>query len=207
MAPKHRLTISEEESRRQFERHSKELLEHNAGQGVNYWAGSPYPTMLLWAGRIYDFLHVLEEVMGWPAARRYSYVVGYKSGWDGAGVKLPDAGDLPAEESKLRLLHLGCEILAGVGWGRSSVEYDPEGGTITWEFPQGTAVGLAAKMAGPRQNPACAFMSGFVGGWTNRALGSQAEYLERDCVAKGDARCLIVSTDFIRFKDLVSAPK
>jgi len=82
----HRFALSDEESNAEFQHVSKDLLEHNAAQGVNYWAGSPFPTMLIWAGRVYDFLRVMEEIVGFYPAWRQSYLVGYRSGADGAAV-------------------------------------------------------------------------------------------------------------------------
>lgn len=191
-----RFELSEAESVEQFERVSKTLLEHNPSQGVNYWAGSPYPTMLLWAGRLYDFLRVLEEIVGYPLARRHSYLVGHRSGWDGAEVSRALLTDASAPEVRASLLATGSRILAGAGWGRSAVEHDPSKETVVWDFSQGTAIGLAAKMDGVRENPACAFIAGFVAGWTNRSLETETEFQEVECVARGEPRCLFASRGF-----------
>lgn len=190
--------LSEKESDQEFKRVSKDLLEHNARQGVNYWAGSPYPTMLLWAGRVYDFLHVLEEIVGYPLARRHSYLVGHRSGRDGAEVSATLVTGVAASERPRRLLMDGSRTLAGAGWGRCSIEYDPDAKSVIWEFPNGTAIGLAAKLEGARTNPACAFISGFVAGWTNRSLGIETEFEETECVARGDGRCRFTATQFGR---------
>ena len=197
---KYRHILSEAQSAEQFQRVSKTLLEHDAGQGVNYWARSPYPTMLLWAGRVYDFLSVLENILGYLPARRHSYLVGYRSGWDGAELTSGPQDGTPPEAARFRLLATGSEILAGAGWGRCSIDYDAEATTVRWEFPQGTAVGLAAKMEGPRKEPACAFMAGFIAGWTNRALGVTTEFLEVECVARGEPRCVFESSTSLRFR-------
>src|SRR5438309_147974 len=83
---KHRFTVTEKESEVQFRHVSQDLLTHNPRQGVNYWGGAGYPTMLVWAGRIYDFLGVLEGIVGYHPARMQRYQVGYTSGWNGAEV-------------------------------------------------------------------------------------------------------------------------
>lgn len=195
----HRFTLSDEESRAEFQLVSKDLLEHNAGQGVNYWAGSPYPTMLIWAGRVYDFLRVMEEIVGFYPARRQSYLVGYRSGSDGAAVSegIVKGGKKAA---RARLLSRGAAVLAGAGWGRSTIEYDDGNGKVHWEFSQGTAIGLAARQEGTRTKPACPFIAGFVAGWTNRALGTELEFDEVQCVSRGDDRCAFESVEFLRPK-------
>ncbi len=194
-----KIALSEEESAAEFQRVSKDLLVHNAEQGVNYWAGSPYPTMLIWAGRIFEFLRVLEDVVGYLPARRHSYTVGYRSGWDGAAV-MEGLLDPASEDKGVQFLLSGAKILAGAGWGRCEIEYDDEAKSVRWVFPRGTAFGLAAKLDGTRENPACPFMAGFVAGWTNRSLGLEIEVREVECVGKGEARCAFESTEFIRFR-------
>jgi hypothetical protein len=195
---KHEFAVSEAESKAAFERVSKALLEHNARQGVNYWAGSAHPTMLLWAGRIFDFLRVLEEVVGHYPARMQSYLVGYKSGWDGATVSASFPEDGAEDGETVRLLSMGTGILAGAGWGRGAIQYDDGSGVVRWAFPEGTAIGLAARADGMRDKPACPFVAGFVAGWTNRSLGGRLEFQELECVAKGDARCVFESTPYLR---------
>lgn len=197
---KHQFTVSEPESRAQFQVVSHDQLTHNATQGVNYWAGSDYPTMLLWAGRIYDFLRVLEGITGFYPARRQSYIVGYKSGWDGAAVSAGLPGNGSDKNLSLRILEGGAKTLAGAGWGRCSIEYDDQAGTVRWEFPHGTAIGLAARREEPRTKPACPFFSGFIAGWTNRALGTNLEFDEPECVGRGDSRCVFESVPFMRPK-------
>src|SRR3989442_354995 len=86
---KHRFTVTEKESEAQFRRVSQDLLTHNPRQGVNYWGGAEYPTMLVWAGRIYDFLRVLEGTAIGLAARQEGrrdkpacpFVAGFVAGW------------------------------------------------------------------------------------------------------------------------------
>src|SRR5205823_2497540 len=119
---KHRFTVSEKDSEVQFHRVSQDLLTHNPKQGVNYWGGAEYPTMLIWAGRIY------------------------------------------------------------------------------WIFPEGTAIGLAARQEGRRDKPACPFVAGFVAGWTNRSLGMKIEFQESKCVSMGDPECIFESVEFLRPK-------
>lgn len=196
----HRFTLSDEESAAEFQLVSKDLLVHNATQGVNYWAGSPYPTMLLWAGRVYDFLRVMEEIVGFYPARRQSYLVGYRSGRDGASVSEPIAKGKAKSTARTRLLSRGPAILAGAGWGRGSIEYDETAKTVRWDFPEGTAISLAAKLEGARTKPACPFIAGFVAGWTNQALGTEFEFEETKCLARGDDRCLFQSVEFLRPK-------
>lgn len=197
---KHTFTVSEVESQTAFERVSKTLLRHDARQGVNYWAGSPHPTMLLWAGRIFDFLRVLEEIVGYYPARMQSYLVGYRSGWDGAEVSAAFESAASTNGGNVRLLGAGTDVLSGAGWGRGSIEYDDSTGVVRWTFPEGTAIGLAARAAGTRDKPACPFVAGFVAGWTNRSLGVQLEFQEAECVAKGEPRCLFESVPFLRTK-------
>jgi len=196
----HRFTLSDEESRAEFQLVSKDLLEHNASQGVNYWAGSPYPTMLLWAGRVYDFLRIMEETVGFYPARRQSYLVGYRSGADGATVSEAVTKGGSKKAVRVDLLSRGPAILAGAGWGRSAIEYDEEARTVRWEFPGGTAIGLSARQEGIRTKPACPFIAGFVAGWTNRALGTEMEFDESLCVARGDDRCAFESLEFLHTK-------
>jgi len=197
---KHRFAVSEKESAAQFQQVSKDWLTHNARQGVNYWAGSDYPTMLIWAGRIYDFLRVLEGIVGYYPARMQSYLVGYTSGWNGAEVNAGQLKDLPPNDGKARLLASGNGVLSGAGWGRPMIEYDDETGTVRWEFPEGTAIGLAALQEGKRVKPACPFVAGFVAGWTNRSLGTKIEFHESECVSKGDDRCVFESVEYMRPK-------
>ncbi len=196
----HRFTLSDEESRAGFQLVSKDLLEHDAAQGVNYWAGSPYPTMLLWAGRVYDFLRVMEDVVGFYPARRQSYLVGYRSGTDGAAVNEAQLKKEPKATARARLLGSGASVLAGAGWGRCSIEYDEDTNVVRWEFTKGTAIGLAARLEGVRAKPACPFVAGFVAGWTNRALATEFEFDETKCVGRGDDRCVFESVPFLRPK-------
>lgn len=196
----HRFSLSDEESRAEFQVVSKNLLEHDAAQGVNYWAGSPYPTMLIWAGRVYDFLHVMEDIIGFYAARRQSYVVGYRSGLDGAAVTEALVKAPTKDAVRTQTLSRGTAILAGAGWGRGSIEYDETAKKVRWDFPRGTAIGLAARLEGTRTKPACPFIAGFVAGWTNRALGTELEFEETKCVAQGDEGCVFESLAFLRPK-------
>ncbi|TLZ84325.1 MAG: hypothetical protein E6K05_02435 [Methanobacteriota archaeon] len=195
---KHRFTVTEKDSEVQFRHVSQDLLTHNPRQGVNYWGGAEYPTMLIWAGRIYDFLRVLEGIVGYYPARMQSYQVGYTSGWNGAEVSAGFPNDAPVNDGKVRLLSLGNSILSGAGWGRCEIEYDDATGSVRWEFSEGTAIGLAARQEGRRDKPACPFVAGFVAGWTNRSLGTKSEFQETECVSKGDARCVFESADYLR---------
>jgi len=197
---KHRFAMSDEESQAQFQLVSKDLLEHNVKQGVNYWAGSPYPTMLLWAGRVYDFLRVMEEIVGFYPAHRQSYLVGYRSGTDGAAVSESIETKGSKKAARTRLLASGTSITAGAGWGRCIIEYDEDSGKAVWEFPEGTAIGLAARLEGARTKPACPFIAGFVAGWTNRSLGVELEFEETKCVGRGDDRCFFESVAFLHAK-------
>ena len=199
---KHRSTVTEAESREGFQQVSKDLLEHRADQGVNYWAGSPYPTILIWAGRIFEFLQALEKVTGFLPARRQSYEVGYRSGWDGAEVSSAQFAALPPAEAAIQLMLSGNRVLSGAGWGRAAIEYDPDAKSVVWEFHKGTAIGLAAKMQGMREQAACPFMAGFIAGWTDRALGLGREVIEVECVACGFPRCRFETREFLRVKEL-----
>ena len=192
--------MTPEESESQFHLVSRDQLTHNAKQGVNYWGGSDYPTMLVWAGRIYDFLRVLEGIVGYYPARLQSYLVGYNSGRDGAEVSARLLKDVPANDGQVRLLSSGNGVLSGAGWGRSEIEYDDVTGFVQWRFPEGTAIGLAARLEGRREKPACPFVAGFVAGWTNRSLGIKMEFQETECVGKGDGRCVFESVEYLRDK-------
>src|SRR6059058_1103158 len=124
---KHRFTVTEKESEVQFRHVSQDLLTHNPRQGVNYWGGAEYPTMLIWAGRIYDFLRILEGIVGYHPARMQSYQVGYTSGWNGAEVSAGFPHDAPVNDGKVRLLSLGiasCPKRAGVA-ARASTTMRP----------------------------------------------------------------------------------
>ena len=192
--------MTPEESESQFHLVSRDQLTHNAKQGVNYWGGSDYPTMLVWAGRIYEFLRVLEGIVGYYPARLQSYLVGYNSGWDGAEVNARLLKDVFAKDEQVRLLSSGNGVLSGAGWGRSEIEYDDVTGFVQWRFPEGTAIGLAARLEGRREKPACPFVAGFVAGWTNRSLGIKMEFQETECVGKGDGRCVFESVEYLRDK-------
>ena len=190
--------MTNEESEDQFQRTSKDLLHHDPARGVNIWSGFEHPTMLLWAGRVFDFLRVQEEVSGYYPARRQSYLVGYKSGWDGAEVNAAFYREMPPAEARLRLLKAGIEILAGAGWGRCTIDYDDETGGVRWEFPTGTSVAIAAKLSGSRSRPACPFVAGYVAGWTNRTFGTEVEIEEKECFASGASSCRFESVAFLR---------
>lgn len=192
--------MTPEESESQFHLVSRDQLTHNAKQGVNYWGGSDYPTMLVWAGRIYEFLRVLEGIVGYYPARLQSYLVGYNSGRDGAEVSARLLKDVPTNDGQVRLLSSGNGVLSGAGWGRSEIEYDDVTGFVQWRFPEGTAIGLAARLEGRREKPACPFVAGFVAGWTNRSLGIKMEFQETECVGKGDGRCVFESVEYLRDK-------
>ncbi len=203
---KRRVALTDAESESEFQRVSKDLLEHQPGAGMNYWAGFRHPTMLVWAGRIFDFLRAAEQVMGFVVARRQSYLVGYRSGWDGAEVNSGLLGDVARAEREARLLDAGIRILAGAGWGRCEVEFDDDAGVVRWTFPQGTAVGVAALADGARQDVACPFVAGYLAGWTNRALNLRTEFKEVECVARGQPRCVFESTEFLRFRGEAGTP-
>src|SRR5207244_2327235 len=94
-----------------------------------------------------------------------SYLVGYTSGWNGADVGARLLTDAPANDGKTQLLSSGSGILSGAGWGRCEIEYDDATGQVHWIFPEGTAIGLAARQEGRRDKPACPFVAGFVAGW------------------------------------------
>src|SRR2546426_8732324 len=192
---KHRFTVTEKESEAQFRRVSQDLLTHNPRQGVNYWGAAEYPTMLIWAGRIYDFLRVIEGIVGYHPARMQSYLVGYTSGWNGADVSARFATDALANDGKARLLSSGSGILSGAGWGRCEIEYDDVTGAVHWAFPEGTAIGLAARQEGRRDKPACPFVAGFVAGWTKRPPGTKNEVQGTQCPSKGGSRCVFESLE------------
>jgi hypothetical protein len=199
---KYRVELSDAESAQEFQRVSKDLLVYDPDRGVNSWAGDSHPTMLVWAGRIFEFLKALEQITGFLPARRQSYDVGYRSGWDGAEIALAGSKALPPAEAKIQTLLSGSRILVGAGWGRCTIEYDSDTKSVVWEFSRGTAIGLAAEANGPREHSACPFISGFAAGWTNRSLDLDMEFMEVECVSRGHARCRFESTAFIRFSKI-----
>src|SRR5438046_9161426 len=119
---KHRFTVSEKDSEVQFHRVSQDLLTHNPKQGVNYWGGAEYPTMLIWAGRIYDFLRVLEGVVGHYPARMRCYLVGYTSRWNGAEANAPLLTEAPPEHGETPRRCSANRIWSGAGSGRCEVQ-------------------------------------------------------------------------------------
>src|SRR2546422_6792852 len=144
--------------------------------------------MLIWAGRIYAFLRVLEGIVGYHPARMQSYLVGYTSGWNGADVSARLATDALANDGKARLLSSGSGILSGAGWGRCEIEYDDVTGAVHWAFPEGTAIGLAARQEGRRDKPACPFGAGFVAGWDHPPPGPKKQVQEKQRGSQRDAR-------------------
>lgn len=196
---RYRSEVSDEEAEREVQRVSRDLVAFRADLGVNHWGGYLHPTMLIWAGRVFDFLRALEDIVGFPPARRQSYTVGYRSGRDGAEANRAEFAALPPEEGRVKLLLAGNRILVGAGWGRCAIEYDSDAGTVMWDFPAGTAVAQAARLEGPREEVACPFLSGYIAGWTNVALGTEIEVQEVECVARDDPRCRFESRAFLKF--------
>src|SRR2546427_5271181 len=129
-----------------------------------------------------------------------SYLVGYTSGWNGADVSARFATDALANDGKARLLSSGSGILSGAGWGRCEIEYDDVTGAVHWAFPEGTAIGLAARQEGRRDKPACPFVAGFVAGLTNPSLGTKKEFQEKRGPRKRDAACVFQSAAYLRPK-------
>src|SRR5438093_12008715 len=184
---KHRFTVSEKESEVQFHRVSQDLLTHNPKQGVKYWGGAEYHTMLIWAGRIYDFVRVLESIVGHYPARMQSYTVGYTSGWNGADVGARLLTDAPANDGKTQLLSSGSGILSGAGWGRCEIEYDDATGQGDWIFPEGNGIGHAAREGRRPDKPACPLRAGSGAGGRARSLATKIERLQAKLASRGDA--------------------
>jgi len=203
---KHRSEMTEAEELAAVQRVSRDLLAYRPELGVNTWGGIPHPAMLIWAGRILDFLEVAESIVGFPPARRQSYDVGYRSGWEGAIANAAELAGLSADEAGVRLALFGNRILVGAGWGRCTIEYDSDAKSVVWEFPKGTALAQAARLEGTREHVACPFISGYIAGWTNRALGAEIEVREAACVARGDPACRFESTPFLRFREGPAEP-
>src|SRR2546427_10374785 len=117
-----------------------------------------------------------------------SYLVGYTSGWNGADVSARLATDALANDGKARLLSSGSGILSGAGWGRCEIEYDDVTGAVHWAFPEGTAIGLAARQEGRRDKTACPFVAGFVAGRTKPSPVTKKEVPENPGVREEGAR-------------------
>ena len=153
--------------------------------GFNLWAGSKDPVMLVWSPRIYEFLQVLESTLSYPPARGVCREVGYRSGFDGAKeIEKGDGGGTP-----WKVLLAMASVLAGAGWGVSEIVYDEGLRSVTWEFPKGSAVGVAARRVGRRSTPACAFFEGFGAGWVKGSVGIDVEMIETECVGQGGHAC------------------
>jgi hypothetical protein len=184
------MTLSEEESTRQFSSVSIQSLRHDPKTSLNWWGKAPFPTMLIWASRIYEFQLYMERIMGFPPARGLSRQVGYQSGVDGVEAVRQALEKSGAKPGAVDLLFQGPAVIAGAGWGKAEVEYDDSTGQVSWNFASGTALGVSAKAKGVvRKHPACTFMEGFIAGWTNSSLGTKYEFDEVACVAKGDNQC------------------
>ena len=167
------------------------LVHHDRNDGFLRWEQAPDPLMLVWAPRIFEFLQVMENTISFFPARGICREVGYGSGHEGALRSLQAMG--VESESPVDALLMLPRILAGAGWGMSEVEYDDATGDIVWMFPNGTAVGVAAQRAGPREDPACAFFEGFGAGWVKGSLDRTIEFVETACLGRGDARCRFAS--------------
>lgn len=191
----HRILLTPEQVLRDFAQVSGELLHFDADRGVVLWADAPYPVMLLWSPRLYEFLAVLEGIMQYLPARGICRQVGYRSGFDGAhearrALQIPEA-------SPDQTLVAMPRVLAGAGWGLSELVYDEGSGSIDWTFPHGSAVGLAAAEQGGRTLPACAFYEGFAAGWVEGSVGLRVEFDEVECVGRGDDRCRFESRNLL----------
>jgi hypothetical protein len=156
-------------------------------RGFNHWAGTEDSVMLVWASRIYEFLVVLESVLSYPPARGFCREVGYRSGHEGAVATLKGFGGKSGRRVEGLLAMSG--VLAGAGWGLGELVYDDTEGEVRWTFPRGTAVGVAARRAGRRKTPACAFFEGFGAGWAKGSVGADLEMMEIECIGQGDDAC------------------
>ncbi len=186
----HRVAVTPDDVDRNF-RQVYALVHHDPTDGFLRWEEAPDPLMLIWSPRIFEFLQVLENTISYSPARGICREVGYGSGHEGALRSLQAMG-VESERPIDALLTLP-PMLAGAGWGTSEVEYDDATGDITWAFPNGTSVGVAAQRAGPRADPACAFFEGFGAGWVKGSLGLAVEFIETECRGRGDPRCRFAS--------------
>ncbi len=182
----HRVALTAEDVERDFKQ-VYALVHHDRHDGFLRWEKAPDPLMLVWAPRIFEFLQVMEATISFAPARGMCREVGYRSGHEGAVRSLQAMGD--GSGSPVDALLLLPRILAGAGWGASAVAHDDATGITQWSFPHGTAVAVAAKQAGPRDDPACAFFEGFGAGWVKGSLGTEVEFVETACLGRGDARC------------------
>jgi hypothetical protein len=167
------------------------FVKQDREEGLIRWADTPYPLMLVWSPRIYEFLSVMERVMTYHPARGMCREVGFRSGFDGAREGLRPMG--VDEVDRVGALLAMPRILVGTGWGVSEIEYDDVRDEVAWTFPRGTAVGVAARNAGRRATPACAFVEGFGAGWVKGSLDRSVEFMETACVGMGDPACRFAS--------------
>ena len=187
----HKATLSARDVEEGFRRTVGDLIQDRE-RGFNHWAGTEDSVMLVWASRIYEFLVVLESVLSYPPARGFCREVGYRSGHEGAVATLK--GSVAKSGRQVQSLLAMPGVLAGAGWGTSELLYDDSTAGVRWTFPRGTAVGAAARRAGPRKTPACAFFEGFGSGWVKGSVGANLEMVEIECIGQGDDACRFESS-------------
>ena len=101
-------------------------------------------------------------------------------------------------EVRARLLSRGGAVLAGAGWGRAAIEYDEAAKKVARNSRRGRPSASPPAWKAHTRNPRVLSLPAFVAGWTNRALGTEMEFDETKCFARGDDRCVFESLELLR---------
>lgn len=181
----HRVRLTVESVENYFDTVLAERFRWEGDKGPSTAAQAASPAVV-WSPMILELMEVLEEVTLHPPARNLCQEIGYHAGLESAQA-LDQARDprLP----KAQILLAMPPILAGTGFGTSELTYDDEAERITWEFPRGTVIGMAAQRNGGRSDPTCAFFEGLGAGWARGSLGLRLRVTETECLGRGDVAC------------------
>ena len=143
-----------------------------------------------------QFRRDLIEMVGWDDARRILTRKGYFWGQDDAA-------------AMKRLFHWDSVeewIKAGPKlrqiWGIGIIEVislglKPHSGSCSMEFACGNSVEADEYLAelGTADKPCCWALMGYASGYASYCLGKSVYFVERECRAKGDKRCLAMGKD------------
>ncbi len=143
-----------------------------------------------------QFRRDLIEMVGWDDARRILTRQGYFWGQDDAA-------------AMKRLFHWDSMeewIKAGPKlrqiWGIGIIEVislglKPHSGSCSMEFACGNSVEADEYLAelGTADKPCCWALMGYASGYASYCLGKSVYFVERECRAKGDKRCLAMGKD------------
>ena len=143
-----------------------------------------------------QFRRDLIEMIGWDDARRILTRKGYFWGQaDAAGMKRLFRWDSVEEWIKagVRLHQV---------WGTGTVEpisfgLDEATGSFSMEFACPDSVEVDEYLAefGTSENACCWNLMGYASGYVSYCLGKSVYFVERECRAKGDKRCLAMGMD------------